>query len=98
MEMSGIIPMPCILKPKQLWSGKQILSLIIPKINMIRYSNGKPDCNDGGKYMSNSDTIVRIEQGEIISGIIDRQIVGAKAQSLIHIIFNEFDPEQCKYW
>eukprot|EP01084_Bolivina_argentea_P252734 424297_1 len=92
-----IIPIPCILKPKPLWSGKQILSLIIPKINMIKYSNDKPDY-DGLKYMSNSDTIVRIEQGEIISGIIDSQIVGAKAQSLIHIIFNEYGAKQCKYF
>ncbi len=27
----GIIPIPCILKPEPLWSGKQILSIIIPK-------------------------------------------------------------------
>ena len=25
------LPMPCIMKPKTLWSGKQIFSLIIPK-------------------------------------------------------------------
>ncbi len=28
------IPTPAILKPKPLWTGKQIFSLIIPKINL----------------------------------------------------------------
>ncbi len=40
--------------------------------------------------------MVRIEQGEIISGIIDLITVGAKARSLIHIIFNEYGTLQRK--
>lgn len=28
----GKMPQPCILKPKPLWTGKQIFSLIIPGI------------------------------------------------------------------
>lgn len=26
----GDLPMPCILKPEPLWSGKQVISMIIP--------------------------------------------------------------------
>lgn len=29
-------PLPAIIKPKPLWSGKQIFSLIVPDINMQR--------------------------------------------------------------
>jgi DNA-directed RNA polymerase II subunit RPB1 len=29
-------PRPAILKPKPLWTGKQIFSLIIPNINLMR--------------------------------------------------------------
>ncbi len=33
----GDLPMPAILKPEKLWSGKQILSMIIPgKITVIK--------------------------------------------------------------
>jgi DNA-directed RNA polymerase II subunit RPB1 len=34
-----IFPEPAIIKPKPLWTGKQIFSLIIPKINMARGDN-----------------------------------------------------------
>ena len=27
---NGELPMPAILKPQELWSGKQIMSMIIP--------------------------------------------------------------------
>jgi DNA-directed RNA polymerase II subunit RPB1 len=27
---AGDLPMPCILKPEPLWSGKQVISMIIP--------------------------------------------------------------------
>lgn len=30
------LPMPAVIKPKPLWTGKQIMSLIIPNINIIR--------------------------------------------------------------
>jgi hypothetical protein len=33
----GTIPIPAVLKPVPLWTGKQLLSLIIPKINLTRY-------------------------------------------------------------
>jgi DNA-directed RNA polymerase II subunit RPB1 len=35
------LPMPAIIKPKPLWSGKQIMSLIIPNINMKWRKGGK---------------------------------------------------------
>jgi DNA-directed RNA polymerase II subunit RPB1 len=30
---NGIIPAPAILKPRPLWTGKQLFSMICPKIN-----------------------------------------------------------------
>jgi DNA-directed RNA polymerase II subunit RPB1 len=29
------LPQPAILKPKPLWSGKQVISLVIPKITNL---------------------------------------------------------------
>lgn len=30
-DWDGVLPMPAIMKPEPLWTGKQIVSLIIPK-------------------------------------------------------------------
>jgi DNA-directed RNA polymerase II subunit RPB1 len=39
------------------------------------------------------DTQVRIEQGELICGIVCKKTLGASAGSLIHVIWNECGPE-----
>ncbi len=36
---NGEIPPPTILKPEQLWTGKQIISLLLPKINLEKICN-----------------------------------------------------------
>jgi len=39
-DFDGKIPAPAILKPRPIWTGKQVLNLIIPKkINLIRFSS-----------------------------------------------------------
>ena len=32
------LPQPAILKPVPLWTGKQIFSLVLPKIQYVRYN------------------------------------------------------------
>lgn len=36
------LPMPAIIKPRPLWTGKQILSLVLPNVNMVRYLEAPP--------------------------------------------------------
>lgn len=58
----GKVPQPAILKPRPLWTGKQIFSLIIPgHINVIRTHSTHPDDEDSGpyKHISPGDTKVR---------------------------------------
>ena len=57
---SGVMPTPCILKPKAMWSGKQLFSLIIPgNLNMIRTHSTHPDEDDGPyRWISPGDTKV----------------------------------------
>uniref|UniRef100_A0A6C0JS58 DNA-directed RNA polymerase n=1 Tax=viral metagenome TaxID=1070528 RepID=A0A6C0JS58_9ZZZZ len=43
-DWNGKIPLPCILKPKTLWSGKQLFSIVIPgNVNIIRNNSEHPD-------------------------------------------------------
>lgn len=60
-EWDGTIPQPAILKPKPLWTGKQLFSMIIPPgINCIRTHSTHPDSEDSGpyKHISPGDTKV----------------------------------------
>ena len=58
---NGRMPQPAILKPKPLWTGKQLFSLIIPgRVNCIRTHSTHPDEEDKGpyKWLSPGDTKV----------------------------------------
>ena len=86
-EWDGSIPTPAILKPKPLWTGKQILSLTIPRgINIYRSPDPKssnPVFDDG----------VLVENGELIFGIVEKKTVGASQGGLVHVVFREKGPE-----
>eukprot|EP00027_Filamoeba_sp_ATCC50430_P000934 CAMPEP_0168554826 /NCGR_PEP_ID=MMETSP0413-20121227/7995_1 /TAXON_ID=136452 /ORGANISM="Filamoeba nolandi, Strain NC-AS-23-1" /LENGTH=1668 /DNA_ID=CAMNT_0008585609 /DNA_START=242 /DNA_END=5249 /DNA_ORIENTATION=- len=95
-NFDGKIPVPAILRPKQLWTGKQIFSMILPNVNLVRFANGYPDDDEKSgpaAIISPTDTKVVIEQGELICGIVDKKTVGNSQGSLIHIIWNEHGHE-----
>ncbi|KAF4604458.1 DNA-directed RNA polymerase II subunit rpb1 [Pleurotus pulmonarius] len=83
----GDLPIPAIIKPKPMWTGKQILSLAIPRgINIFRAAEPKssnPVFDDG----------MCIENGEIIWGIVEKKTVGASQGGLVHVVFREKGPE-----
>lgn len=57
----GRMPQPAILKPKPLWTGKQLFSLIIPgNLNLVKTHSTHPDDEDDGpyKWISPGDTKV----------------------------------------
>jgi DNA-directed RNA polymerase II subunit RPB1 len=91
-EWDGVMPPPAIIKPKPMWTGKQILSMVIPKgINLVR---------DDGSHspIPVDDTGMMIEHGELIYGIVDKKTVGASAGGLVHVIMREKGPEVCCNW
>jgi len=60
---NGIVPQPAILRPKPMWTGKQLFSLIIPgRINCERSHSTHPDDENKGpyKFISPGDTRVRL--------------------------------------
>ena len=57
----GRMPIPAVLKPTPLWTGKQLLSQIIPgRVNCVRTHSTHPDDEDSGphKWISPGDTKV----------------------------------------
>jgi DNA-directed RNA polymerase II subunit RPB1 len=86
-EWDGTIPTPAIIKPKPLWTGKQILSMTIPRgINIFRAPENpspNPVFDDG----------MLVENGEIIFGVVEKKTVGASQGGLVHVVFREKGPE-----
>jgi len=85
-DWDGVIPQPAIVKPRPMWTGKQILSLVIPAgLNLLRGSDeGFSPLNDDGLLVSG---------GELVYGLLNKKSVGATGGGVIHIIFNEKGPE-----
>ena len=84
----GKMPVPAILKPKPLWTGKQLFSLIIPgNVNCMRLHSTHPDEENNGPYhwISPGDTRVLIENGELVMGILCKKTLGTSEGSLMHI-------------
>ncbi|GJP85732.1 hypothetical protein CLOP_g15835 [Closterium sp. NIES-67] len=94
-DFDGKLPMPTILKPRPIWTGKQVFSLFIPRaINLIRFSAWHPDGETGD--MSPGDTVVRVEQGEVLCGILCKKSMGSAAGGLVHTIWEEVGPDAAR--
>ncbi|XP_037788401.1 DNA-directed RNA polymerase II subunit RPB1-like [Penaeus monodon] len=92
----GRMPHPAILKPKPLWTGKQLFSLIIPgNINVVKTHATHPDDEDDGpyKWISPGDTKVLVEHGELIMGILCKKTLGASSGSMMHLAWMELGHE-----
>ena len=72
-DWDGVIPPPAILKPKPLWTGKQVFSLIIPKLN---FRAKEIDSQEGRRHMNWSNGTVLIHQGKLLTGVMDKKILG----------------------
>jgi DNA-directed RNA polymerase II subunit RPB1 len=89
---NGNIPFPSIIKPEILWTGKQLISIIFPKINLIRNSIYIQIMKDQIFH-----PVIRkflYMDGQLISGIIDKRTVGSSGGSLIHICWKEYGAER----
>ena len=81
-DWDGVIPQPSIIKPRPMWTGKQLISLVIPAgLNLIRPG-------DGG-FASPKDDGLLVSGGELMFGLLNKKSVGASGGGIIHIIYNE---------
>ena len=68
---------------KKRWSGQQILSQLLPPINMDM---------GNGMYKDNKvkENFVRIREGEILEGIFDKDIFSKPSKGIIHTVFKDY--------
>ncbi|KAG6369103.1 hypothetical protein JVT61DRAFT_1494 [Boletus reticuloceps] len=80
-DLDGNVPTPVIIKPKPLWTGKQILSMVIPRGINIHHA---PDPKSWNPVF---DDGMMVDNGEILFRIMDKKTVGATQGGLIHVVF-----------
>ena len=88
-DWNGILPVPAILKPKPLWTGKQIFSMLIPSdINVLRHHAAHNDAENTSPYrdITPGDTRVLIENGLLLTGMVCKKTIGSAQGGLIHVI------------
>ena len=84
-DWDGVVPIPSIIKPVPKWSGKQIISMVIPEsVNMVKFDSGLCPLTDQGIF---------ITKGELVFGILTKKYVGSSGGGIIHNVFNETGPE-----
>eukprot|EP00210_Caulerpa_lentillifera_P004539 g4331.t1 len=98
-DWQGKMPYPSILKSSKktgpLWSGKQVVSMVTPDINLRREANWYS--KDGeAEDVSPEDTQVLIQDGELLSGTLCRKTLGPTAGGLVHIIWLEKGPDSAR--
>jgi DNA-directed RNA polymerase II subunit RPB1 len=77
-EWDGAVPIPGIVKPKPFWSGKQILSMVIPHSINIHHS---PDPKSSNPVFDN----IMVENNEIKFGIVEKKTVWASQGGLMSV-------------
>jgi len=88
-DWDGVIPQPAILKPRPRWTGKQIISMVFKgDLNLVR-----PDDKVADPYNDYSGASLVIHNGEIVQGQVNKKAVGASAGGVIHIVYNEYGPQ-----
>ena len=71
------------------WSGKQVLSQLLPPINLEMGNKAY----DKDKKADDPDNFVKIKQGEIEQGLVDSSVYMASGKGIIHTLYNDYGPK-----
>ena len=87
---TGTFPEPELKNPDK-WTGRQLLSMILPEGLNLNMKNDSFDDNEDDKLNH-----VIIKNGQIIQGRFDKKILNAGSKGIIHMIFNDYGPKRCQ--
>jgi DNA-directed RNA polymerase beta' subunit len=76
------LPPPARTQPEPLWGGKQIVSCVLPRINMERDIRNRPKGDDERSRLINR---LIIRDGEMLSGTLCKQTLGTTSGGIIHL-------------
>jgi DNA-directed RNA polymerase II subunit RPB1 len=78
------LPLPTIIKPVHLWTGKQLMSIILPRISIHQFVRRK-DINISCKaaLLSSSENYIIIQDGQLLTGRLCKESLGAVSGGII---------------
>ena len=88
----GTLPEPQQREPTPLWSGKDIFSLFLPRdFNYVTKAKICRRCPTCKREDCPWDAYVKIQNGRLISGVIDKNSIGAEmAETIFHRIVKDY--------
>ncbi|MGC8543860.1 MAG: DNA-directed RNA polymerase subunit A', partial [Vulcanisaeta sp.] len=94
----GEIEEPAIMHPKELWTGKQIVSMLLPKdLNWVQPTAIKERCKD--PYNCYTDEYIIVVNGYMATGVLDKKSIGAEqVDSLWHVIVKRYGNDYARKW
>lgn len=103
-NMKFDLPPPSIMKPHYLWTGKQVFSLLIKPNNkspVVINLDAKnkvyipPKRKNFPNEMSENDGYVIIRGSKILSGVMDKSVLGdGKKHSVFYTILRDYGPQE----
>ena len=94
----GELPEPAIISPKRLWTGKQLVSLFLPKDfnfrGKARVSAGVFSCDSEWCW---NDSFILIKKGELLAGVLDKKAIGAEQpENMMHWLVKEYGTDYAR--
>ncbi|MBP2146079.1 DNA-directed RNA polymerase subunit A' [Methanofollis sp. W23] len=84
-----------VVDGKPYWTNKQVFSMILPdKINMIFKASSCEHCEVCKREACERDAYVRIKDGELISGTIDKKAIGAFDGEIVTRIIRQYSQKR----
>ena len=79
--------------PVKIWSGKKILSIIIPDTVNLSMKNKSYDDRNKNSIKENT---IKIINGVLMEGVLDKDVFTKTSKGLIHTIYNDLGKEAAK--
>jgi DNA-directed RNA polymerase III subunit RPC1 len=90
------MPLPTIWKPHRLWTGKQVISLLVRPNKQSKSSvnvESEERFYTSDKHFCPQDGFVSFRQGELISGNLGKKTLGGDSKSgLYYVLIRDFGP------
>jgi DNA-directed RNA polymerase II subunit RPB1 len=83
-RFDGYIPNP--RAEQQRWTGQQVLSSLLPPINLEMGNKSF----DSEKDQKESQNYIKIVQGDILQGVVDGDIYMKPSKGIVHLTYNDY--------
>jgi DNA-directed RNA polymerase I subunit RPA1 len=87
---------PCILKPKELWSGKQIISTMLQALATIDHPlNLEKKCKVPGYVWAKDEEMFILKDSYLCTGVLDKSQIGSEACGMVHAFHELYGERSC---